>query len=106
MIDLVSIERSTKQPYKYKAVFSTSNGRKITHFGHVAYEDYTTIHKDRERRDRYRTRHRKDLETEDPTRAGFLSYYILWNKPTLEASVRDYTRRLRVYNKTGVFPID
>eukprot|EP00965_Chrysotila_dentata_P029979 998289-Pleurochrysis_carterae.AAC.1 len=105
MIDLVSIEQSTKQPYKYKAVFSTSTGRKITHFGHRAYEDFN-IHKDRVRKDRYRSRHRKDLETNDPTRAGFLSYYILWNKPTLEASVRDYTRRLRIYNKTGVFPID
>eukprot|EP00965_Chrysotila_dentata_P170261 5619910-Pleurochrysis_carterae.AAC.1 len=99
MIDLVSIERSTKQPYKYKAVFSTANGRKYTHFGHREYQDYT-IHKDRERRDRYRTRHRKDLAN-DPTRAGFLSYFILWNKPSLKASVRDFTRRLRVYNKTG-----
>ena len=107
MIDLVSIERSTKKPYKYKALFSTSsNARKIvTHFGHRAFEDYI-IHKDRERRDRYRSRHRKDLDTDDPTRAGYLSYYILWNKPTLEASIRDYARRLRVYNKTGVFPID
>eukprot|EP00965_Chrysotila_dentata_P242800 6205060-Pleurochrysis_carterae.AAC.1 len=85
MIDLVSIERSTKQPYKYKAVFSKANGRKSTYFGHRAYEDFT-IHSDRERRFRYRSRHRKDLETNDPTRAGYLSYYILWNKPTLEAS--------------------
>jgi hypothetical protein len=29
-------------------------------------------------RDRYRIRHEKDLDTLDPTRAGFLSYYILW----------------------------
>eukprot|EP00965_Chrysotila_dentata_P156479 5170395-Pleurochrysis_carterae.AAC.1 len=68
MIDLVSIDRSTKQPYKYKAVFSTVNGRRSTYFGHRAYEDYI-IHKDRYRRYRYRSRHRKDLETEDPTRA-------------------------------------
>eukprot|EP00965_Chrysotila_dentata_P182677 6031973-Pleurochrysis_carterae.AAC.1 len=68
MIDLVSIERSTKHPYKYTAVFSVSNGRKITHFGHRAYEDFT-IHLDPQRRFRYRSRHRKDLETNDPTRA-------------------------------------
>eukprot|EP00965_Chrysotila_dentata_P254305 6211828-Pleurochrysis_carterae.AAC.2 len=104
MIDLVSIERSTKHPYKYKAVFSTVDGRrKTTHFGHRDYEDYTT-HKDKMRRDRYRVRHQKDLDMNDPTRAGYLSYFILWNKLSLEASIRDYVRRLRVYNKTGAFP--
>jgi hypothetical protein len=44
-------------------------------------EDYTQQDY-RERRHSYRDRHQKDLETEDPTRAGFLSYYILWGDST------------------------
>ena len=37
-------------------------------------------------------------------RAGFLSMYILWNKPSFKASLADYKRRLNVYNRTGKFP--
>ena len=32
----------------------------------------------------------KDTRTGDPTRAGYLSLYILWNKPSLKASITDY----------------
>eukprot|EP00965_Chrysotila_dentata_P009633 313428-Pleurochrysis_carterae.AAC.1 len=105
-VQLLSIKRSSVNPYKYTAILRLSSGSlKTTHFGHRDYEDYT-LHKDLERRERYMRRHQKDLETGDPTRAGFLSMFILWNKPTLEGSIRDYIRRLRVYNKTGVYPTD
>lgn len=65
----------------------TGRTRKVK-FGQQGAEDYT-IHKDRNRRASYRDRHRRDLRTKDPQRRGFLSYFILWNKPTLEASVED-----------------
>ena len=65
--------------------------------------DYT-IHKDTERRNRYIKRHTKDLRTNDPTRAGFLSMYVLWNKKSYKSSLADYKRRLNTYNKTGKFP--
>lgn len=91
--------------YKFKFTFDFEDGsRKSTKFGAKGYEDYTT-HGDKKRRDRYINRHKKDLETEDPTRAGYLSMFILWNKPTFEESVKDYMKRLNDYNKTGYFPI-
>ena len=65
--------------------------------------DYT-IHKNKLRRSRYIFRHHKDLKTGDPTRAGYLSMFILWNKPNLKSSIADYRRRLGIYNKTGKFP--
>ena len=65
--------------------------------------DYT-IHKDIERRNRYIKRHKKDLRTNDPTRAGYLSMYILWNKKSYKASLNDFKSRLNKYNKTGKFP--
>ena len=64
-----------------------------------------TKHKDVERRERYISRHRKDLRTKDPVRAGYLSMYILWNKKTYKASLADYKKRLNTYNRTGNFPI-
>ena len=63
-----------------------------------------TKHKDRDRRGRYIGRHKKDLKTGNPTKAGYLSMFVLWNKPSLQASIADYRRRLAVYNRTGKFP--
>jgi hypothetical protein len=69
-------------PHKYVATFMMEDGeRRTTRFGAKGYDDYLT-HKDKERRDNYRARHKKDLETNDPTKAGYLSMYILWGDST------------------------
>jgi hypothetical protein len=93
-IELVKIEKSNDGVHKLVAVFDVNGREKRTKFGAVGYEDYT-MHGDRERMHRYNFRHKKDLRTGDPTRAGFLSVFILWNKPTLQASINDYKRRLK-----------
>ena len=79
--------------HKYKAVFINEDGReKTTLFGAEGYSDYNQ-HKDIERRQRYRFRHKKDLLTKDPTRAGFLSYYLLWGDTTdLDTNIRKYKK--------------
>ena len=52
------------------------------------------IFKDKERRSRYRKRHKKDLDTKDFKRAGYLSYYILWgDSSNLETAIKDYKKR-------------
>jgi hypothetical protein len=39
----------------------------------------------------------KDLETNDPRRAGFLSYYILWgNSTNIQTNIRDFKSRFNV----------
>lgn len=85
---LLRIEPATDKKYKYVAHFS--DGKK-TKFGAKGYEDYTTHHDDA-RRDSYRKRHAKDLDTKDPQRAGYLSYYILWGDST------DINKNIRAYN--------
>ena len=94
---LLEIKDSTKADKKLTAVFETDAGRKKTvHFGASGMDDYT-LTKDKEQRDRYRTRHKKDLETNDPTRAGFLSYYILWGNSTSRASnIASYKKRFNL----------
>ena len=75
---LLRVSPSSRPDKKLMAVFETDTGRtKTTHFGAAHMDDYTITH-DVEQRERYRQRHKKDLATNDPTRAGFLSYYILW----------------------------
>ena len=94
---LLEISQSTKADKKLMAVFETDVGRKkTTHFGASGMDDYT-LTKDKEQRERYRTRHKKDLETGDPTKAGFLSYYILWGDSTSRAAnIASYKKRFNL----------
>lgn len=97
MVKLQSITESDKPGKKLKATFLQDNGRtKVTHFGASGMDDYTKTH-DKEQRDRYRTRHKKDLETGDPTKAGFLSYYVLWGDSTSRATnISAYKKRFNL----------
>jgi hypothetical protein len=91
---LVSITKSDRDGKKYKAVFE--DPKKTTHFGQSGSDDYT-ITKNKEQRDRYRERHKKDLKTNDPSRAGYLSYHILWGDSTsLRKNIEDYKRRFKL----------
>ena len=91
MWKLISVVESPISGKKWRANFEDGDKKKHTDFGAAGMEDYT-IHKDEKRRELYRKRHAKDLKTNDPTRAGFLSWYILWNKPTMRESIADYRR--------------
>jgi hypothetical protein len=89
----LGIEKSPKSEKKWRASFQTDTGReKHTDFGDSSMKDYTQ-HKDEERAERYRSRHKKDLQTGDPTRAGYLSYYVLWSHPSLRAGLDEYRKR-------------
>ena len=102
-ISIIKITKLKKGKKKYMIQFKKGNKTITRKFGSKGMSDFT-IHKDKKRRDRYIKRHKKDLRTNDPTRAGFLSMYILWNKKTFKASLLDYKKRLNKYNKTGKFP--
>lgn len=94
---LLSVKPSTKADKKLMATFENETGRtKTTHFGASGMDDYTKTH-DKAQRDRYRTRHAKDLQTGDPTRAGLLSYYLLWGDSTsLQTNIASYKRRFNL----------
>ena len=79
------------------AIFEQENGRKkTTHFGAAGMDDYTKTH-DKDQRERYKTRHAKDLETGDPTRAGLLSYYILWGESTsMKTNIASYKKKFNL----------
>lgn len=93
---LISLKPSTNPEKKYMAVFDLGNGRtKTTHFGSSAYQDYR-MHKSEERRQAYLKRHERNETWQDPTTAGALSRFLLWNKPTLEASLRDFKQKFNL----------
>jgi len=96
MYALKSIQRAgaSRPTKKMVAVFENLNtGRdKKVYFGAKGMSDYT-IHKDPERKERYLRRHRARENWNEPMTPGALSRWILWNKPTLEASINDYVKR-------------
>ena len=96
--DLKAVNKSSDPEKKYEAVFENEKtGReKTVKFGAKGMDDYT-ITGDKEQRARYRERHAKDLRTGDPTRAGFLSYYLLWGESTsMVKNLADYRRRFNL----------
>jgi hypothetical protein len=93
MVKKMTVRRSDKAGKKYMAVFDRDGRKKTTHFGSAGMDDYTKT-KDKEQRKRYRQRHKKDLSTGDPTRAGYLSYYILWGESTsVRENIAKYKKR-------------
>ena len=80
---------------------------RTVHFGDDRYKDYVLMNDknskwyepDKDAREKtkanYRSRHSKD-DLKNPYSAGALSYYLLWNKPTLKASIRDYEKRFKM----------
>lgn len=96
MPKLLKIVKSDRPGKKWKAVFDVDGRSKTTHFGASGMSDYTQHH-DKERRERYRQRHKKDLDTKDPTRAGYLAYEILWGPSTsMEENIKYYKSKYRL----------
>ena len=78
------------------AVFTLDNRRTRTvHFGSAGASDFTQ-HRDPVRKQRYLARHAPREDWDEPTTAGALARWILWNNETLRESVADYTRRFDI----------
>ena len=86
--------REINEGKRFQAIFS--DGKK-TKFGQIDGSTYID-HKDKLKRKNYIARHKRDLRTNDPQRAGFASLFLLWNKETLNASIKDYNRRSKTNN--------
>lgn len=106
---LLKIQKSDKKDKKFMATFENLDNKKtfIRHFGYKNLDDKSndyTLHSDIARRDRYLNRAKSQLK-DDPTKPAYLSIYILWgNEPDFKKNVKNYTKRLNIYNKTGNFP--
>ena len=107
MGDLYSakLSKSTREGKKWMVEFYNKDGKKIktTHFGQEGAEDYT-IHKNNLRKNLYIARHEKNEDWDNPTSAGALSRWILWNEPKLYDSWNDYLKlfNLKDYSKNDI----
>jgi hypothetical protein len=89
---LISIKEINENK-RFIALFS--NG-KTTKFGQTNSKTGTYIdHQDKLKKTNYIKRHLKDLKTNDYTRPGYLSIFLLWQKETLKDSIKDYNKRIK-----------
>lgn len=92
MKDTVRVTRAVNGVHKFTATFS--DGSKV-HFGRKGYSDYTK-HKDRQRMERYLTRHRsrENWTRSGAKTAGFWSRWLLWSSPSLPGAAAKTSRIL------------
>ena len=98
VVEKIYLYESDKPAKKFYIQFTNpETGRlKKVYFGAKGYDDYT-ITNDDEQKARYLKRH--NGMGEDYTNiysSGALAKYILWNKPTLSASIKDANERFGV----------
>ena len=88
-----TLRRSRNPDKKWDAVFEKEGKEKVVSFGARGYSDFTK-HKNVTRKARYIKRHSGMGEHwNKPDTPGALSRWILWNKPSLKGSLRDFRKR-------------
>ena len=94
---LKTIRRSHKKEKKFDAVFLKPNGKeKVVPFGARGMSDFTK-HKDTRRKKLYLKRHSGMGEHWNiPDTPGALSRWVLWNKPSFDASKKDFIKRFKL----------
>lgn len=101
MVQLVKIVKATNNRNKYSATFMKDNDTRVVHFGSKGYGDFIKYSKTDKtlaelKKKNYIVRHSVLEDWKDPLTAGSLSRYILWNKHTLEESIKDYKARFNL----------
>jgi hypothetical protein len=100
---LLSINKSTKKNKKLTAVFENKKTKrnKTVHFGSSPNKDFTIYSKGDKKeaemkKKAYIARHQVRENFNNPVTAGALSRWILWNKPTVSASITDFKKRFNL----------
>ncbi len=89
----------TPSKNKIKKLDAVIDGKKKISFGQAGASDFTQ-HNDNQRKQRYIDRHRKNEKwgKDGVETAGFMSRWVTWNKPTIEASVNDLNKNINILN--------
>ena len=83
-----------KKKYMVKFINQTTGRLNTIHFGSANMSDYT-INKDDKRKALYKLRHAND-NINDLSYAGAWSMHVLWNKKSLEESIKDMERTFKI----------
>lgn len=103
MTKLLKVIKSDKPKKKWTAIFMKDNGKeKKVHFGFNNPKDPKndyTLHKSKERRERYRKRTKNQIDNPNttPLSPSYLSHYLLWGESTsLKQNIKNYKKRFNL----------
>ena len=95
-METIHLVRSKKDTKRYDAIFSDGMSRnKRVSFGQAGGSTFID-HRDAHKKENYLKRHKVNESWDNPYTPGALSRWLLWNKPTLEASLQDYGIRFHI----------
>jgi hypothetical protein len=95
---LKSVKPSSDQDKKLDVTIEQPSGREKTiRIGARGMDDFTKT-RDEEQKQRYISRHkaREDWSQSGILSSGFWSRWLLWNKPTLSASIADVKKTFNI----------
>lgn len=95
MVKLISVNPSSDPKKKIDVKIETDKGRTRTiRIGQKGASDFTQ-HRTESRKNNYISRHktREDWTKDGVLTAGFWARWLLWNKETLQESIRDVKSR-------------
>ena len=98
---LISIKPATDNKHKLTAIFDIDGKKKTIHFGAKTYGDYTIYYKKdkklaEEKKQAYIARHDVNEDWSVADNAGSLSRWILWNKSSVESSIKDFKKKFNL----------
>ena len=101
MPKLLSVKPSTNKNKKLTATFDVNGIKKSVSFGSAPNKDFTIYSKEdkklaEQKKKAYIARHKVNERWSDPLTAGSLSRYVLWNKPTIKASIEDFKSKFNL----------
>jgi len=93
----ISLKKANDGKHKYiVTILNKITGReKNIKFGSFGAEDYT-VHKNIKQKTNYEARHIVREDWTDPTTAGFWSKWILWNKLTIDDSLKSTIKQFKL----------
>ncbi len=90
------LSKSSNLNKKFMVKFINEKTNKVNtiHFGQAGADDYTLTNDDKQKL-LYQKRHQND-NINDLNYAGCWSMHLLWNKKSLESSIRDMEKRFKI----------
>ena len=85
---------NSNKPNKKYTIVIYNNGRKRTfHFGSHSIEDYTQ-HRSKSKKAKYLEKHHENV---NPFSVAFWNQHLLWNKPSIDESVKDVKKKHNIH---------
>jgi hypothetical protein len=90
------LEKSNRPSKKYMVHYIKDGKLQTIHFGSSGYDDFIISKGNEEKKRNYIKRHQVNEDWSDLSKPGTFSRFLLWNKVTLNASIKDMEKKFDI----------